>query len=98
MGQIIAQLTVELHGNKEITINGFASYDKRGKHILEEQIVARQLSPDQILHMVCETEQLLARLRHVQQHLVMKARPIGKVISIGGGLSDAGIPPLPKGK
>jgi hypothetical protein len=65
----IAELVVELHGNKEVTINGRNS--REGKHGLDEKIFVKQLTAEQQWQILCEARQLLSRLEHAyRQSLV----------------------------
>jgi hypothetical protein len=58
----IVELMVELHGNKEVTINGKNSHD--GKHRVEEKIFIKQLTAEQQWQVLCEVRQLLSKLDH----------------------------------
>jgi hypothetical protein len=60
----ILELVVELHGNKEVSINGIPINKGGMLHHLEEKIFLRQVAPDQQWRILCELRQLLARAEH----------------------------------
>lgn len=55
----VLELTVELHGNKEVSINGRPS--NSGGGVLEEKLFSR-LDPLQQWHVLCELKKLMAKV------------------------------------
>ncbi len=60
----VVELMVELHGVRQVTING-TDVDRGGVlHRADEKVFRKQLSPDQQWRVLCEVKQLAARLEH----------------------------------
>ena len=91
---IIADLRVELHGNKEVTINGVNVQASGCQHIIEEKIFCKQLTPDQQWLVLCEARKLLAKMEDIYRTNPanqITVTPQGKTISVTGGIAGTKI-------
>jgi hypothetical protein len=95
----IVELVVELHGNKEVSINGRNS--REGKHGLDEKIFIRQLAADQQWEVLCEARQLVSRLEHAYRQAMISRGEMTeadekRIRSGSGGVPGTSLGPLIK--
>jgi len=90
---IIADLRVELHGNKEVTINGMNVQANQCLHVMEEQIFRKQLTLDQQWLVLCEARKLLAKMEDAYRTnpLRKQVTPLGTTISVPDGIAGTKI-------
>ena len=60
----VAELTIELHTNRDVTINGVDVHREGVLHFLEEKVFSKQFTPDQQWRALCELKQMTARMEH----------------------------------
>lgn len=94
----VIELMVEMHGVRQVTING-TDVDKGGTlHQVDEKVFRKQLSPDQQWRVLCEVRQLAARLEHAYRQGRLERGEIsedGKDLRSGArGIPGTGIGPL----
>lgn len=98
----IIDFVVELHGNKEVTINGRALQHKDAAMVVQEDIIFKQLQPEQQWIVICEVMKRLMQLQHCYQKSRVKAKEITmddydksrKITSGAKGIPGTGIGPL----
>jgi hypothetical protein len=67
----ILNLMVELHGNKEVSLNG--SPLTKGKVDIDEKVIFQQLSLDQQWFIICEVKKTLNMLNNTYQRSRVKS-------------------------
>lgn len=104
---IVMDFRVELHGNKEVSING-RRYEN-GEPMIDEKTIEKQVSPDQQRIIIAMLNKLLAKAQHtymrskvtagemsMNDYERMMSRTHG--ISGSGGVAGTTLGPLPRGK
>lgn len=59
----ILQLDIDLHGNRDITINGVRM--ENGHVLLDETVIRKQLTLDQQFFILCELKKTLSLVEHI---------------------------------
>jgi hypothetical protein len=104
---IIMDFRVELHGNKEISING-RRYEN-GEPMIDEKVIEKQVSTDQQRIVIAMLNKLLAKAQHTYMRSKVTAgempmsdyeRMMTRTHGVHGtdGVSGTSLGPLPRGK
>jgi hypothetical protein len=100
----ILNLTVELHGNKEVSLNGKPLI--KGKVEIDEKVIFQQLNLDQQWFIICELKKTLNMLNSTYQRSRVKSGEISmddydqaslRIKSAGDGVAGTTIGKLRNG-
>ena len=97
----IIRFEVELHGNRDISVNGRRLEDSRAIGEIEEKVIEKNTTLDQQWQMITLLKRMTAQLEHVYRKSVVRQQggPATRTVFSGlAGVQGTNLPDLTKKK